>query len=247
MIIFIQLAKWFWALFPALIGIISPTGAYNTTSNLDLQASQLVANSDLLIDSNSDNVPDEFKYITSTDISLNNGIVRFTPTDTYGAFAKGNDYGAIIGNTYYIFASVKSLSNTTRLATYTPLIDLSHTGSGSFELLSYITVKDGTNNGILVMDSGISDWTPIEVDYIGAINLTAVFGDDIPDKQDLDDFILSGNRFYFTDGAYDDNNWFNTGFTGESRDILDILGYFFWLAIPIIGIYWVFRLLLQII
>ena len=241
MIIFIQLAKWFWALFPSLIGIIGPTGAYNAQNNLDLQQSQLVANSDLLIDSNNDSIPDGFMYNPSTtDISLVNGIAKFTATAQAGYFGKLGF--ATIGIKYYQFCRIKSDSNLVKMASL--ITGVAHSGSGSFEFLSI--VGDATTTSFSIHDYRTSDWTPIEVDYIGAINLTAVFGDNIPDKQDLDDFILSGERFLFTDDI-SEVNWFNSGFTSESRDILDILGYFFWLAIPIIGIYWVFRLLLEII
>ena len=243
MIIFIQLAKWFWALFPALIGIMSPTGAYNTTSNLDLQASQLVANSNLTLDSDSDNIPDGFLYGNATDISLVNGIAKFTATAQYGRIETPTRY--LNNQTIYVFANVKSDSNKVHLYN-TETLYATHSGSGQFEFLSSIETYRSDIRYLQVVDYRLSSWTPIEVDYIGAINLTAVFGDDIPDKQVLDDFILSGERFLFTDDATTDN-WFTTGFTGESRDILDILGYFFWLAMPIIGIYWVFRLLIELI
>ena len=245
MIIFIQIAKWFWSLFPALIGIIGPTGAYNQQNNLDLQQSQLVANSDLTVDSNSDGIPDGFSYANTTDISLTNGIAKFTATAYLGNLQYS--LSDIKSQTMYIFARFKTDSDKVRLHNAPSSSYVFHSGSGQFEFLSVI--NNLPNNSISypqVSDSRSSDWTPIEVDYIGAINLTAVFGDNIPDKQVLDDFILSGERFLFTDEVTSDS-WFNTGFTSESRDILDIIGYFFWLAIPVITIYWVFRLLIQII
>lgn len=246
MIILIQLAKWFWALFPALIGIMSPTGAYNRQNNLDLQQSQLVANSDLLIPkaSPNENEPLGFVYRDgATDITLVNGIATFTATAQYGRIQSTLTYN--VGDTIYYYANVKSnkdlvnLSNNYRAIAY-------HSGSNNFEFLSGIDTMIEAIKVVSIRDVRTSDWTPIEVDYIGAINLTAVFGDNIPDKEVLDDFILSGERFLFTDETTSDN-WFNSGFTSESRDILDIIGYFFWLAMPIICIYWVFRLLLYII
>jgi len=242
MIIFIQIAKWFWSLFPALIGIMGPTASYNSQNNLDLQQSQLVANSDLTLDSNSDNTPDGFTYSSATtDISLTNGIAKFTATAQYGRLEC--TLSGFNTQTMYVFARFKA-DGDVRLSVSPPSI--SHSGSGQFEFLSLVKTFDTDTRYPQVCDFRSSDWTPIEVDYIGAINLTAVFGDNIPDKQVLDDFILSGERFLFTDEVTSDS-WFNTGFTSESRDILDIIGYFFWLAIPVITIYWVFRLLIQII
>ena len=46
----------------------------------------LISNSDLLIDSDSNNVPDGFEYADATDISLTNGIAKFTATAKSGCF-----------------------------------------------------------------------------------------------------------------------------------------------------------------
>ena len=250
MIIFIQLAKWFWALFPALIGIMSPTGAYNKQNNLDLQASQLVVNSDLTLDSDNNDIPDGFVYFEATNISLTNGIAKFTPLG--GAPSGRLSYGSGIvlptGTAIYTFVKLKTTDTLVRFISENSSIGQAIViADGQMNFNSFVGSMNNSNGLYLRFWSlKTSDWTPIEVDYMGAINLTAVFGNDIPDKQVLDDFILSGERFLFTDDATTDS-WFNTGFTGESKDILDILGYFFWLAIPIICIYWVFRLLIELI
>jgi hypothetical protein len=51
---------------------------FNTLSSLDSE--NLISNSDLLIDSNSDGIPDGFTYGNATDISLTWRIAKFTAT-----------------------------------------------------------------------------------------------------------------------------------------------------------------------
>ena len=129
----------------------------------------LVSNSDLLIDSNADNIPDGFGYSgTITEKSLNNGIAKFTAGSQYASFNRPNNSGAIIGNTYYTFARVKSDNNKTYINTYGPAVQTFHTGSGTFEYLSLISTKTNTDNRIDILTSLSADWTPIEVDYMGA-------------------------------------------------------------------------------
>ena len=133
----------------------------------------LVPNSDLLIDSDSDNTPDGFLYNRdTTDISLTNGIAKFTATAKDGSFCRKNTDTYIIGNKYYHYAKVKASNSYVRLYVLNPSTSCYHSGSGTFEHLSFISELTAIRDNIYIMDSSSSDWTPIEVDYIGAINIT---------------------------------------------------------------------------
>ena len=129
----------------------------------------LISNSDLLIDSDSDGVPDGFLYYGgTTDISLSNGIAKFTVTARNGRFYC--NYTALTAK-YYVFARYKADSNLVRLR-FSAGTFVSHSGSGNFEFISMVNdVSSGTSN-IEINDYRNSDWTPIEVDYMGAINIT---------------------------------------------------------------------------
>ena len=133
----------------------------------------LLTNSDLLIDSNSDGVPDGFAYsVATTDKTLVNGIAKFTATAKDGNFYKSNTNTNIIGNKYYHYAKVKASNSNVRLYVLNPSTSDYHSGSGSFEYLSLITEPTTINDNIFILDNNLSNWTPIEVDYVGAINIT---------------------------------------------------------------------------
>ena len=127
----------------------------------------LVSNSDLLIDSDSDGVPNGFSYVNATNISLVNGIAKFTVTAQFSKFYY--PYTALTAK-YYVFARYKADSNLVRLR-FTAGTTFDHSGSGNFEFISMVNdVSSGTSN-IEINDYRNSGWTPIEVDYIGAINI----------------------------------------------------------------------------
>ena len=128
----------------------------------------LLTNCDLLIDSNSDNVPDGFVYNNATDISLTNGIVKFTATAQFGRIVTISTSAFNTTDLFYSYARVKADSNQVKLSATT-----THSGSGEFEFLSVCRVFDiGVNYVVHISDFRSSGWTPIEVDYIGAINIT---------------------------------------------------------------------------
>ncbi|HOH94958.1 MAG TPA: hypothetical protein PK612_02215, partial [Bacilli bacterium] len=131
----------------------------------------LVSNSELLIDSNSDGVPDGFSYNNATDISLTNGIAKFTATATAGRLEyRLNDTDT---KTIYVYARIKSISNTTYLRTSDSNSHYAyHSGNSEYELLSDIYIASSTYNFIAIGSSASSGWTPISVDYIGAYNVS---------------------------------------------------------------------------
>jgi len=166
MSIFINLAVIFWSLFPSLLVYTD-----NQDEPLKVQLTQLVANSDLLIDDNADNIPDGFSYSNATDISLTNGIATFTASAKYGQIRPANSSIFNTLDIYYSYANFKSDSNLVGVATSTGS-RVSHSGSGNFEFHSTIGVFSNVSLIGNINDSRTSDWTPIEVDYIGAINIT---------------------------------------------------------------------------
>ena len=131
----------------------------------------LISNSDLLIDSNSDNVPDGFYYVNATDISLTNGIAKFTGTAKFAKITLSSISNFNSSDTFYVYANFKSDSNLVGLAKYDGWA-VYHSGSGNFEFHSTIGVFSNVALIGQVNDRRTSDWTPIEVDYIGAINIT---------------------------------------------------------------------------
>ena len=137
-----------------------------------LASENLISNSDLLIDSDGNGVPDGFAYNTATDKTLVNGIAKFTATAQWGALNKPITLPS--NEVYYYFARVKSDSNKVVLTGVQniPSSNKYHTGSGNFEFLSNIQTSNGGFNCVQVSDYRISGFTPIEVDYIGAINIT---------------------------------------------------------------------------
>jgi len=67
-----------------------------------------------------------------------------------------------------------------------------HSGSGNFEFLSI--VGDALYATSTIFDNRASNWKPIEVDYMGAINLTAIFGaGNEPDKAQMDLWLNNTN------------------------------------------------------
>ena len=132
----------------------------------------LLTNCDLLIDSNSDNVPDGFGYGQDiTDKSLVNGILKFTATAQWAQFNSPSAQ-TNIGDMIYFYGRVKASSPLVRVFTVSPTVSVYHTGSGNWELLSGISVRQNTSLIVYVSDNSSSLWTPIEVDYMGAINIT---------------------------------------------------------------------------
>jgi len=130
----------------------------------------LVSNSDLLIDSNSDGIPDGFQYYNATDISLTNGIAKFTATAQYGYLNYAYTFTA--NDLIYFYGKFKSDSNLVGiLGANNDGVWTFHSGSGNYEFISNIKTATPYNN-VRLSDRRSSGFTPIEVDSIGAINIT---------------------------------------------------------------------------
>lgn len=155
----------------------------------DITAQNLVANGDFLIakPSPNENQALGFFYANFTDATLSGGIAKFTATAQYGRIQYSITYP--LNHKIYYFAKVKATS---------PLVSLSgvmnksqahtyHSGSNNFEFLSNLQTADGTFNSMQVSDFRTTGFTPIEVDYIGAIDLTETFGaGNEPSKEQMD-------------------------------------------------------------
>lgn len=138
-----------------------------------LSAYNLVANSDLLIPkaSPNENEPLGFSYSRATDISLTNGIAKFTATANFGRMFR-TDVNIGVGETVYYFARVKTSNNNTRFYGGNSFTSVPNTNS--FEFISAVkTPLSSTNITLIgVYDNSFSNFTPIEVDYMGAINIS---------------------------------------------------------------------------
>lgn len=141
-------------------------GKFNTLTSLESE--NLVANSDLLIDSNADNIPDGFEYSGATANSLVNGIAKFIATSQYGRLQFTlNGFNT---QTMYVYARFKADGNV-RLSN-AQILYTTHSGSGQFEFLSLVETLNSNTRYPQVYDYRSSGFTPIEVDYMGAINIT---------------------------------------------------------------------------
>lgn len=141
-----------------------------------LSAYNLIANSDLLIDSNSDGVPDGFAYGDATDKTLVNGIAKFTATARYGHIRNTppNVFNIVNGNTYYFYAKVKTITAACHMLLGGVGFGVIIVNDGNWHFTSNIFTASSSYSGTFVRinDDSASGWTPIEVDYIGAINIT---------------------------------------------------------------------------
>jgi len=145
----------------------------------------LVDNGDFTLDSNSDGLPDGFNT-TFGNKSLLNGILTLQATGSlqimyptnYATLFNANDY-------YYTYARVKTNSNTFDLANTTDIIS-----NNEWVFVSTI-IKSNTPSSICrIVDRATSDFQPIEIDYIGTINLTETFGaGKEPTKEQMDAII----------------------------------------------------------
>ena len=142
-----------------------------------LASENLVANGDLLIDSNSDGVPDGFYYSgNTTDKTLVNGIAKFTATARYGCIRNQspNVFDVVSGNTYYFYSKVKTATSSCAMLLSGIGQDTSIITDNNWHFTSKIFTAsaDYTGSAVRINDDSTSDFTPIEVDYVGAINIT---------------------------------------------------------------------------
>lgn len=148
---------------------------FELLANLAYPMPNLVTNSALTLDSNSDGIPDGFTYSLSTTAkTLSGGVAKFVATASYARLEQAITLNA--NDLIYYYSSVKSDSNKTYLVGVANQASSNafHSGSNEFELLSNIQVASGSFNLIQVGDSRTTGFTPISVDYIGAYNASTM-------------------------------------------------------------------------
>lgn len=193
--------------------VVYRTGVKKET-NAILEDYQLVSNSDLLMakPSPNENQALGFTYSNFTNISLSGGIATFTPTAQFALFAYTNHATTFNTNdTYYMFANVKSSSNKTYLSG--SAYNVFHSGNGQYQFLSLVRKITSTVHGAMISTSEVSpNFTPIEVDYIGAYNIS--------------DMILNGvkddNGVLFSDLTNEEirvqlDKWIQRGVSGTTK------------------------------
>lgn len=139
-----------------------------------LSAYNLVANSDLLIPqaSPNENQPLGFYFQKANNISLSNGICSFTSTDIWGTIGSAT-YSFTVGHKIYYYGRFKSDNKGYIIGPANIAGSLVyHNASGDFQFISNITTADGIFNSVSVGDGTTGGGKTIEVDYIGAINIT---------------------------------------------------------------------------
>jgi len=192
-------------------GTISGLSSTNVKTAIDelssekadkLLLSNLVSNGDFLVakPSPNQNEPLGFIYTNTTDITLSGGIAKFTSTAEFGRIQYSIAFP--LNHKIYYFANVKATSplvalvgvmNSSQAFAY-------HSGSNIFEFVSNLQTANGTFNSVQITDRRTSDFTPIEVDYMGAINLTQAFGaGKEPTKEQMDRIIQAKGFFQTTD------------------------------------------------
>ena len=142
----------------------------DTKANNDLLTIEnLVSNSDLLIDSDNNSVPDSFNPAGMSSHSLVNGIFTGTPTERYGRFQQTINYES--GDTIYYYANVKADNNEVNLSNNYRNIEF-HSGSNKFEFLSGYDTMTEPVKIVSVRSIALDDWTPISIDFMGAFNVS---------------------------------------------------------------------------
>ena len=141
-------------------------------ANLAYPVPNLVANGDLTLDTNADNIPDGFNKVGGYIPILNNGIYSFTALSSFNGIYQTYNYKN--GNQYYIASKVKASSNLVRLGLLN-MPPISHSGSGNWELLSNVqNVSTNTVTRIDVFDARSSGWTQVQIDFLYVFNVSTM-------------------------------------------------------------------------
>lgn len=142
-----------------------------------LSAYNLVANSDLLIDSNSNGIPDGFSLSASTTNKvLANGEMSFTTNAAFQSFAMNPSLTSVAGQKAYCGAYIKSDKNKIRLITANGGGSFSlqyHSGSNEYEYLSYIATATSTTHPFYIEEAEATNpASNVSVDFMVYINIT---------------------------------------------------------------------------
>lgn len=132
--------------------------------------------------------------------TLANGITTMTASATNGNM--NTSMGTLVaGHQYYVKAAVR-VTGANAVYVYVPgytAQSVWHSGSGLYEDLSFI-ITVTTSAGFRVRDARTSNWTPVDVTNMIAIDLTATFSvGNEPTKAQMDAYLLSN---------FPTNSWF---------------------------------------
>ena len=131
--------------------------------------------------------PQNSWYATAgaTGYSSSNGVATFTVTAQYGGLRPANPINHVEGHKYYIFGKVKA-SNKICLS-FDGIGAVFSTGSGDWEFISNIYTSPNTRTRYLtISDNNASGFGEVQAKNAGVIDLTAIYGDNVPTKADLD-------------------------------------------------------------
>jgi hypothetical protein len=145
------------------------TNKIKLVSDLMDKPSNVVSNSDLRTDTDTDNIPDGFALQGNPTInSLVGGVWNLSST---GGFRGVKTSTALLNadTAYYLYARIKTANNAIRIQ---PEVNSFHSGSNTFELLS--GVYFGASTTFYVLDKRADGSASItwEVDTMGAYNIT---------------------------------------------------------------------------
>jgi hypothetical protein len=157
----------------------------------------LVTNGDFSLDGNFDGSADDWG-VFGTSKSVANNIQRMTPNSA-GSAVLGHNFTNIINHIYYYGIKLKTDSALVNLNN--GFIKVNHTGSNTFELLSWVNKSTGSGTPHQGMyDDRASGWTELQVKEAIRIDLTDIYGTGREPTKAQMDVIL---------GAYS-SSWFNT-------------------------------------
>ena len=163
-----------------------------------LYATNLVTNGNFV---NTDNW---YAYGSATFSVANNELTGLAPSENHGV---QNLVTLIDGHIYYFYAQVKATTPLVQLRLrYSwdlPLLAVSHSGSGNYELLSAVCIASAITNGnIAITDQRTSGFDNFYVKYVGVIDLTATFGaGKEPTVEEMDALLASKFTNSYFDGT----------------------------------------------
>lgn len=113
---------------------------------------------------------------TSTN-TVTNGELIFTSTASGGYISKPPSTATVVGNVYYLRAKIKGTVNPALIQFgFTGRTRATYSGSGDYEYVSQVISATTTAHNMCVQDTRGSAWTPITVDDVTCLNLTATYG-----------------------------------------------------------------------
>ena len=133
---------------------------------------------------NGDDFASGFAIFSATG-SVVGGVYQFTATSQLGKIETVLTYETT--DKVYIVAKVKASSSNVKLVDSYTFTFKAHTGSGNYELLSLLNTNPLASKSWSVRDDNTTGFAQIDVDYMLAINLTAIFGaGNEPTKEQMD-------------------------------------------------------------